>query len=571
MGKSILTIVLAVLVSGLTLAQEAKHHPTRILIGFSQESPVFTELFTEYGVGELPSKNKLKKGQFNSLEKTDSFFSEFGIISLEKIAPISQSLQKAKNINLGNVPSRGRIYVAEIDQAVDYSRTIERLKLNAQIEIVEPDFIVEGAGREVEAEADFTMNSRVIVSPDDPLFSFQWGLENTGQPISEVSGVAGEDINIKTAWDITTGSEDVIVAVLDSGFPKNVDDFSGRVLAGNDLVNGDNDPTDDHGHGTSVASIALATGNNGTQISGVDWKAKLLPVKILDEENSGLYSWWINGVYWALDQNVDVINVSVGGSGRSELLIDAFVEALNQGVHVIACMMNYNDEVPYYPAFIEGVTAVGAINNKGERAEPFSWGGGSNYGNHIDLVAPGNNIASLRSTNPNESASFWSGTSQATPMVAGVVSLMLSVNPDLTPAESRQILRETARGDGTWNKFTGMGVLDASAAVTKAQSMVVSNETFKDNLPQRFSLSQNYPNPFNPTTNISFQLPANTQVSLKVYDLLGREVAVILANKQLKAGNHNYTFDASLLSSGIYMYQMTADSNTLTKKMMLVK
>ena len=572
MKNLILAILIPVFYTGNSFSQEARHHPTRILFSFSQDSPVYAELFTEYGVGKLSLDNNLKREQQNSLVNTVSFFSEYKITSLEKLAPVLDSSQKTKQYVLGNIPQRGRIYVAEIENPDAFRETMALLRSDPQIEHVEPDFIAESHGREISSV--FSTPNISISQPNDPFFSYQWGLENTGQSIPGIlvrGGVAGEDINVKPAWEITTGSEDVILAIIDSGFPKEVNDFSGRVLSGYDFVSYDSDPSDDRGHGTRMASIALSTGNNGNLISGVDWNAKLLPVKVLGDDGFGLYSWIANGISWAVDQGADVINLSLGGNGHSKFLVDAVFEAIDDGVHVVASMGNDDNGFPQYPASIERVVSVGAINVKGERASPFSWGGGSNYASYIDIVSPGDNIAGLRYDAPNEEISYGSGTSPAAAFVSGTISLMLSVNPNLTPVQSLQILRETARGDGTWNKYTGMGVVDAAAAVQRAKSMLVSNEVFLEEIPVQFTLSQNYPNPFNPTTNISFTLANAVEVNLTVYNLLGQKVGTLISGKTMTSGVHSVEFDATRLTSGIYVYRLEAGSFESNKRMMLIK
>jgi len=545
------------------------HHPERILILFDAESPVLAELNAYYKSQQshheskdLPGILVISADQAQAFPEAGSFMSSEGLLSLQKLV---RSSGKSKSIHPGS-SARERMYIGVVEHPDDLMQTINKLRSHPEVTHAEPDYIGRGSGqRGLPATPDQQMGSSGA-APNDRLFQLQWGLLNTGQTIAERSGTSGEDINIIPAWDITTGSSDITMAVLDSGQPDDVPDFAGRVVPGYNFVSNIPSTVDDHGHGTNVASIALATGNNNGAMAGIDWNANIMPVKILDENNSGLYSWWVSGIYWAKDTGADVLNMSVGGSGPSSLLSQAVSDAIDAGIHVIACMMNTNNDVTFYPAAYDGVVSVGAINNTGALASPFCWGGGSNSGNHIDLVAPGDYIVGLSHTNPSN-GSYWCGTSQATPMVAGVVSLMLSINPDLSPAEVKQILRETARGDG-WNRSSGTGVLDAHAAV----AYVVENMETRAivDVPLAISLEQNYPNPFNPSTTITFQIPEQSHVTLSVFTADGRRVGV-LVDEVRAAGSHVAAFDASGLGSGVYLYEMTAAGQRMVRRMTLVK
>ena len=168
--------------------------------------------------------------------------------------------------------------------------------------------------------------------------------------------------------------------------------------------------------------------------------------KILDENNSGYYSWWTDAIYYAVDNGAKVINMSVGGSGFSSSMKDAIDYAYNNGVTVVACMMNENNNTTFYPAGYQNTIAVGATNPNDERSAPFFWSttSGSNYGNHIDVVAPGNYIYGLNYQSDTNYNSYWGGTSQAAPLVTGLSSLLLAQDADKTPDDIRSIIRNTA-------------------------------------------------------------------------------------------------------------------------------
>ncbi len=454
-----------------------------------------------------------------------------------------------------------RIFFFELNSKQDMESYIAQLKKEPFIEYAEYDFIGYGSGKSEETS----------VIPNDPQFGNQWGLRNTGQVINSITGIAGNDINVAGAWDITTGSANIKIGVLDSGMPLAASEFTGRLTPGYDFANNDNNPTDDQGHGSNVGSIIGAKGNNGSVMAGVNWNSKIIPVKILDANNSGLYSWWVSGITYAADSGAKVLNMSVGGSGFSQALQDAVTYANSKGAIVVVCMMNNNNAVPYYPAAFDNVIAIGAINNRGKRAVPFCWGGGSSYGSHIDFCAPGEMILGLNYQNTN-AVTYWCGTSQATPMVTGVVSLMLSRNPNLTYTQIFNILKASAidtlgNRNAGWNQYYGWGRIDAAFALAQ---VIPAVNTISTEVPEEFYLSQNYPNPFNPSTKISFGVSVSSDVKMNIYDLTGKEVAE-LVNERVQPGKYEVTFDASALASGTYFVRINAGSYTESKKITLLK
>ncbi len=454
-----------------------------------------------------------------------------------------------------------RIFFFELNSKQDMESYIAQLKNEPFIEYAEYDFIGYGSGKP----------EGTSVIPNDPQFGNQWGLRNTGQVINSITGIAGNDINIAGAWDITTGSPNIKIGVLDSGMPLAATEFTGRLTPGYDFANNDNNPTDDQGHGSNVGSIIGAKGNNGSVMAGVNWNSKIIPVKILDANNSGLYSWWVEGIMYAADSGAKVLNMSVGGSGFSQALQDAVTYANSKGAIVVVCMMNNNNAVPYYPAAFDNVIAIGAINNRGKRAVPFCWGGGSSYGSHIDFCAPGEMILGLNYQNTN-AVTYWCGTSQATPMVTGIVSLMLSKNPNLSYSSIYNILKASAidtlgNRNAGWNQFYGWGRIDAAFALAQ---VIPAVNTISTEVPAEFYLSQNYPNPFNPSTKISFGVSVSSDVKMNVYDLSGKEIAE-LVNERVQPGKYEVTFDASALASGTYFLRINAGSYTESKKITLLK
>jgi hypothetical protein len=345
-------------------------------------------------------------------------------------------------------------------------------------------------------------------------------------------------------------------------------------------------------------SVAGATGNNGAVMAGVNWRCRLQSIKVLDATNSGYYTWWISGLRLAADSGAKVISMSMGGNSASSTLADAVTYAAGKGAIVVACMMNNNNEVPYYPAAYTNVIAVGALNNLDRRAVPFCWGGGSSYGAHIDFVAPGEMIYGLNYIDPTQ-VSAWCGTSQATPMVSGIISLMLGLDSTLTFQQVYDKLKASAHdriGDATedvagWDKYYGWGRVDAYGAL---QLVTTGVEEPAPATPQGYALEQNYPNPFNPSTMIGYTVSGvgsgvagehinggivNSQstivnqaavVRLSVYDILGREVAV-LVDEPKAPGSHTVTWNAAGMASGIYFYRLNAGAFTDVKKMAVLR
>jgi hypothetical protein len=285
----------------------------------------------------------------------------------------------------------------------------------AGVELVEVDVLGAGAG-----------------IPNDSWFSQQWAMYNPDGP----------DIEALLAWPLSEGNEDVVIAVLDTGVSLQDADFSSKMVDGYDFVNGDAFPIDDNGHGSNVASLALASGNNAHGIIGVCPRCSLMPVKVLDANNYGYYSWWAEGLIFAADHGARVVNLSLGGLSPSETLQAGIDYAEAAGVVLVAAMMNTDDETPHYPAVYRSTIAVGATDRQDRRASPFGWGGGSCYGAHIDLVAPGDDMLGISSV---QGVTRYSGTSQATPLVSGTVGLLLSLQPSLDAAQVRTILRSSAQ------------------------------------------------------------------------------------------------------------------------------
>jgi subtilisin family serine protease len=244
----------------------------------------------------------------------------------------------------------------------------------------------------------------VGITPNDPSYGSQWGAPKMGLP---------------DAWERTTGSSSTVIAIIDTGVDPNQPDLVGRVLPGGDFV-GDGLSGDPNGHGTFVARVAAAAGNDGTGIAGACWTCRILPVRVLDASGDGDTGAVSDGVHFAIDQGADIINLSLAGDNSSITLTAAILRAQAAGIPVIAAAGNQTLPgqtltVPQYPAAIPGVISVAASNTSDSI---YSW---SFRGTWVQVAAPGcilNNASC--------------GTSYAAPSVAGILALGQAVSPTAT-------------------------------------------------------------------------------------------------------------------------------------------
>ncbi|GAA3302726.1 hypothetical protein GCM10020218_098870 [Dactylosporangium vinaceum] len=272
-------------------------------------------------------------------------------------------------------------------------------------------------------------------------------------------------VRMPLAWDRSTGSADQIIAVVDTGVDGQHPDLAGRVLAGYNAITrtaiaaGAN--SDDYGHGSMVAGIAAADTNNGIGVAGVDWNARILPVKVLDQDGNGYDADIAAGIVWAADHGAKVINLSLGGPGDTPILHDAVTYATGKGSLLVVAAGNSADSEPQYPAAYPEVLAVAATDANGKLTD-FS-----TYGDWVDVAAPGFGIVSTSVPQNGYEYFIGDGTSFAAPIVSGVAALMRANNPALTPAQLLATIKGTARDAGPrgFDKYFGNGVLDAYAAL----------------------------------------------------------------------------------------------------------
>jgi thermitase len=273
-------------------------------------------------------------------------------------------------------------------------------------------------------------------------------------------------IEAPAAWDISTGSSDVIIGVVDSGLDTAHIEFLGRVVSPHDEIDNDSVPQDTCSHGTHVAGIAAAEGNNGVGVAGLAWGVRVMPVRVLNQSYtcSGSEGDIAAGIDWAVSHGARIINLSLGGSRSSDMtceqsypaMSDAVQNALYDGVLVVAASGNSSGPVNC-PAAMDGVVAVGSTTSSDTRSS-FS-----NYGPELDLAAPGSNILS---TVPFTYGTT-SGTSMAAPHVSGLAALLWSVSPSLTKDQVRDFIQDNAVDLGTpgWDQYFGHGRINAWKAL----------------------------------------------------------------------------------------------------------
>lgn len=346
---------------------------------------------------------------------------------------------------------------------------IQELSNNPLVEYAEPNLIY-----------------RSLKLPNDPDFARQWGLKNSIVSQNSV------DIDIERAWDITTGSEEMIVAIIDSGIDYNRPDLRANIWTNELELNGKpgvdddqngyvddiyginpigdgsiNNPHDNSGHGTHCAGTIGGVGDNGHGITGVNWKVKIMGLKFLRSTGEGTLEAAVKAIDYAVSKGAKVLSNSWGSYESSLALEEAIERAHKAGAIFIAAAGNdgtNNDEKPIYPASIDipNVISVAAINQNGEMSGFSNWGAKT-----VDIGAPGVSIYGFWKNGETKSVS---GTSMAAPFVSGVAALVWSHEPQLTNLELKERLLRTSRPLGSLReKSTSYGMVNAYYALINEQ------------------------------------------------------------------------------------------------------
>jgi thermitase len=364
---------------------------------------------------------------------------------------------------------------ARLDSELN-DKSLELIKSHPEVEYIEPNYIY---------TFQPMLGGEVEKAIEDADFSRQWGLRNTGRNSGSIfrPGTEGEDINALQAWEITKGSRDLVIAVIDTGVdythpdlvanmwvneaelngtPGEDSDGNGYVddIYGYNFVEKNGDPMDGNGHGTHCAGVIGAV-HNELGIRGVMADVKIVGIKFLSDSGSGTTADAILAVDYATNIGVDIMSNSWGGGGRSEALFEAISRANDAGIAFIAAAGNSranNDTRPSFPANYEldNVISVGAMDGRGGRASFSNYGATS-----VHVFAPGTDILS---TVPGGRYRGMSGTSMAAPFVSGMVGLLLAQEAAMSPLEIRQRLIETSVDNATSSSAVG-GRADALRAL----------------------------------------------------------------------------------------------------------
>lgn len=301
---------------------------------------------------------------------------------------------------------------------------------------------------------------KAFLTPNDTYFNDQWNLKK---------------ICIEDGWNYTTGSSDITVAVIDSGLDINNVDATHNLVSGYNFILNNNDIYDASGHGTFVSGIIGATTNNSIGVAGVDWNVKIMPLQVMYSDGTCYDSDVINAITYAVDHGAKIINLSLGGTNSNPAMQSTIDYAVSHNVTVVAAAGNNGNSTVNYPAAFNGVIGVGSTNYYDTRSD-FS---PVNYS--VDVTAPGEDIIS---TAPTESGyGIGSGTSYSSPEVAGVAALLLTINPNLTPAQITNILESTSDDLGTAGRDDeyGYGRINAKKAIESLLKPVGYIETLTNN------------------------------------------------------------------------------------------
>lgn len=449
------------------------------------------------------------------------------------------------------------------------------------------------------------------ITPNDTRFAEMWSLNNTGQ----TGGTVDADIDAIEAWNLTTSGltaagDTIVAAVIDGGFylnhtdlsfwknwyeiPSNGidDDANGYIddVNGWNAYNNNGNVTASGTHGTHVSGTIGALGNNNMGVTGVNWNIKVLAI----QGSSGTEAVVLRAYGYALKlrrvynqtnglQGAFVVstNSSFGvdyGQPANFPLWCAFYDSLGSAGILSACAtanLNINVDVSGdIPTACPSDWMVSVTNTTNTDAR----NSGAAYGlTTIDLGAPG---TSILSTTTASNYGLSTGTSMATPHVAGAIAFMYAVAPlawiqqyKLSPGPySLQVKQKIMLGvdikPSMVNTVSGGRLNLNNSALLMQNLTAINNEN--TGVPSLFRLYQNYPNPFNPTTVISFDMPKDGYASLKIFNAIGQEVAVII-DGNIRAGSYQKVFNAAELPSGIYFYKFQTDGYSDVRKMSLIK
>jgi thermitase len=375
-------------------------------------------------------------------------------------------------------------------------------------------------------EVEFAELDRIVlpltITPNDPWYAnWEWHLPKISGP---------------TAWESTSGSSSIIIAILDTGVDGSHEDLVNNLVSGWNIYGNNSDTSDVNGHGTSVAGVAGAQGNNGIGVAGVCWSCKIMPIRVTDANASTTYSLLASGLTWAADHGARVANMSFKTSDNSTVKSAAQYFQTKGGVVTSGAgndsTLNTSPDNPYI------LTA--SATNESDALSSYS-----TYGNNLDVAAP----AGGQTTQRGGGYTYMAGTSMSAPVVAGIVALVLSVNPNLTPYEVQDILKKSADDLGApgWDIYYGWGRVNAARAVGMAAG------TARDSTPPTVSIVS----PGNNTTaagNIPVQVSASDDIGVGSVSLQVDGVS----KGSVNSSPYTFQWDTTTLANGVHTLKATA-------------
>ncbi len=441
------------------------------------------------GSNNSAADSKTAKTDFSKLKPGKDYAADEVVVKFKNDVSKKEltGLSKKFNLKIKKKIPRINVYKIKIPKGQTVPQTIEKLNKATEVKYAEPNFV-----------------RSVNNVPNDSYYS---SFGSWGQTFDDLYGL--KKLDTQSAWDISTGSSDVVVAVSDTGLDFTHEDLAGNIWQnqgeigtdsqsrdkktnnvdddGNGYIDDwrgwdsayvDNNPTDGDGHGTHVAGTIAAVGNNSLGVVGVNWQAKVMAVKGLDDSGQGWDTDLAEGIIYAADNGAQVVNMSWSGGGVSTTIDAALEYAYGRNVVLVAAAGNDNADVSYsHPANNPRVIAVAATDSNDQRATFSNWGSG------ISVAAPGVDVLSLRATGTDmygdggahfvpsgdSNAKYMraSGTSMASPHVAGLAALIKSAANILSNAEVRQIIEESVDdlGDPGKDNNYGYGRVNAGKAL----------------------------------------------------------------------------------------------------------
>jgi len=434
-------------------------------------------------------------GARTGIASLDVLAAAYGVTSIERPYYRVKNIDKAMNLG------QDRWFMFRFDTFADMAKVADAFRADPSVTAVSLDW-----------------RAYPAAVPNDPLYSDQWGHNNTGQMLSydwathshengSPVGTTGFDSHAEEAWDKSQGygSSAVVIAILDSGVDADHPDLN--QVAGYDFGDNDSNADDnssDPGHGTACAGVAAGDGNNGIGVSGIAGNCSIMPLKVANSAGSMYFSSIQDALYFAADNGADVASMSFSADISSDAATDAaLLYAYNAGVTLMAATSNDNQSHIHYPANNAYVMGIGAASPCGDRKRSSSNSGevnpgvetdpngytcdgerwwGSNYGTTtqdaagaVDIIAPTimptTDIGGSAGYDPSDYSMWFNGTSCATPYAAGCAALVISANPSYTPAQVRDALISTAtdvvnvESGAGWDRYSGYGMVNVDAAL----------------------------------------------------------------------------------------------------------